>query len=65
MTITASTPADPGADFEQAARQAIRLLAPARLHLVASQPRPPSQGRSLYGRRRGGSRDQHRRPQPR
>ncbi|MEU3282212.1 hypothetical protein [Streptomyces antibioticus] len=42
MTITASTPADPGADFERAARQAIRLVAPAGLRLVASRPRPPA-----------------------
>lgn len=42
MTITASTPADPCADFEQAARQSIRLVAPARLRLVTSRPRPPA-----------------------
>ncbi|MEU1260420.1 hypothetical protein ABZ445_44910 [Streptomyces chartreusis] len=42
MTITASTPVDPGADFERAARQSIRLVAPARLRLVTSRPRPPA-----------------------
>ncbi|MEU5637874.1 hypothetical protein ACH47C_41650 [Streptomyces rishiriensis] len=42
MTITASTPAGPGADFEQAVRQAIRLVAPARLRLVTSQSSPPA-----------------------
>ena len=40
MTTTASTPVDPDADFERAARQALRLIAPARLRLVSSQPRP-------------------------
>ncbi|MFI6803860.1 hypothetical protein ACIBO6_02395 [Streptomyces luteogriseus] len=39
MTTTASTPADPGADFERAARQALRLIAPARLRLVSSRHR--------------------------
>ncbi|MFE9449573.1 hypothetical protein [Streptomyces sp. NPDC006739] len=42
MTITASTPADSDADFERAARQAIHLVAPAGLRLVASRPRPPA-----------------------
>ena len=40
MTTTASTPADPDADFERAARQALRLIAPPRLHLVSTRPRP-------------------------
>ncbi|NUQ96597.1 MAG: hypothetical protein HOY79_08545 [Streptomyces sp.] len=40
MTITASTSAGPGAGFEQAVRQAIRLVAPARLRLVTSRPSP-------------------------
>ena len=42
MTITASTPADPRADFERAARQAIRLVTPARLRLITSLPRTPA-----------------------
>lgn len=40
MTTTASTPADPDADFERAARQALRLIAPPRLRLVSTRPRP-------------------------
>jgi hypothetical protein len=39
MSTTASTQAVPGADFERAARQALRLVTPARLRLVAVRPR--------------------------
>lgn len=39
MSTTASTPADLGADFDRAARQALRLVTPARLRLAAARPR--------------------------
>ncbi|MEU6379607.1 hypothetical protein [Streptomyces sp. NPDC046909] len=52
MTSIASTPAHPGDDFDQATRQALRLVSPARLRLITTSPRPaaqpvPSEGTDL------------------
>ncbi|MEU9168576.1 hypothetical protein AB0D34_12395 [Streptomyces sp. NPDC048420] len=40
MTNIASTPAHQSDDFERAARQALRLVSPARLRLISTRPRP-------------------------
>jgi hypothetical protein len=43
MTSIASTPACPGDDFEQATRQALRLVSPVRLRRITTSARPAAQ----------------------